>query len=208
MNSRVLSNNMYMLARIIRLIPGYAIASIILTISGSCVTAYAEVNLLKNIINSLQEHKPAAEILAFILAVMAVYAVQKGLEAFFTEHYSQAMLQRLGYKLQLSLFEKARQIGLEHYDNPEFYNDFILAMSNADTKSIEVFNTIREFISKLSTVTALVALIASIGGIGLIFAVINVLAAFYINILTAKASYAKQMEMVEHNRRHQYIDRV
>src|SRR5690606_37389769 len=123
----------------------------------------------------------------------AAFLLHKLLESGFINILAPKMTQKLNYSMQMSLFCKAREIDIEKYDQPQFYNDFILSMQNADAKAIDVVDTINTLIYNLTSISAMVAIIASIDTIGLVFALINVTFAYFINIKTAKTNYKKEL---------------
>lgn len=207
-SNSVLSNNLFMLKEVIGVIPLYVIGTFCLTIARAIVNAYVNVYLIKYVVDAIQFKAQYQDILVSVFWAAAAFLLHKLLESGFINILAPKMTQKLNYSMQMSLFCKAREIDIEKYDQPQFYNDFILSMQNADAKAIDVVDTINTLIYNLTSISAMVAIIASIDTIGLVFALINVTFAYFINIKTAKTNYKKELELVPPRRLGEYVRRV
>ena len=49
---------------------------------------------------------------------------------------------KLHERMQTKLYEKALQLDLASYDNTEFYNDFIWAIRESDTRAVKVLTDV------------------------------------------------------------------
>jgi len=197
-----------MLKLVINNIPTYVIGIFALTISQTIINAYVNIYLIKYVIDAVQFSSSFRKTLVFILLAMLIFFIQKIFESAFNNIHAPRMIQKLNYKIQLLLLEKAKEIDIEKYDQPEFYNDFILSMSNADSKAIEVVNSFNVFIYNLVSVSIMTAMIASIYITGLAFVLINVIATYFLNIKTAKINYNKELELIPLRRKGDYVGRV
>lgn len=206
--SGLLTNNLFMIKEVINVIPFYVTVTFILTITGAIVNAYVNIYLVKYVIDSIQAAGSYKNVLEHILFALLIFILQIFFASTFNNIYVPRMKQILNNRMQLAQFRKAREIDIEKYDNPEFYNDFILSMQNADTKAIDVIDTVEALIYNITSVAAMITLIASIDMIGLIFALINVTAAYFLNIQTAKTNYKKNLELIPPKRVDDYVGRT
>lgn len=205
MNRKVFTDNLFMFKVVLRNIPFYVIGNLLLTISGAIINAYTNIYLIKYVVDAIQNNRNYLDVLVFILSAMGIFILYKAVESIFNSISVPKMTQNLNYKMQMELFSKAKEMDIEKYDDPNFYNDFILSMNNADTKAIEIVGTINTFIYNLTSITAMVTLIVSLDIIGVIFALINVVAAYFLNIRTAKLNYDKNIEHIHQNRISDYV---
>ena len=60
------------------------------------------------------------------------------------------------------LYEKAVQLDLASYDNTEFYNDFIWAIRESDTRAVKVLTDVCSFCSCVITLVGMGAVFAAI----------------------------------------------
>lgn len=203
-----ISNNLYMLHIVMKIIPFYMIGRLLLTILGALVNAFVNIYLVKFVVDAIQNDTPYPMVFKFIIIAMFIYLIQKALEGIFKNIYLPKMTQILNYKMQITLFAKAKEMDIENYDKPDFYNDFIYSMSNADSKAIDVVNTCNTVVYNITSISAMIGLIASIDSIGLIFAIINVTAAYFLNIKTARINYQKNIELIPPRKVGDYVGRV
>lgn len=203
-----LANNLFMVKEVMDVIPLYVIITFMMKIAGAVVNAYVNIYLIKYIVDAIWSSAPYMDVLGHILFAVLMFLFHQFFVSVFNNAYVPRMKQVLNSQMQLAQFRKAKEIDIEKYDNPEFYNDFILSMQNADTKAIEVIETFETLLYNITSVVAMVSLIASIDMIGLIFALANVIAAYFLNIQTAKTNYEKNMELIPPQRIIDYVARI
>lgn len=109
---------------------------------------------IKEIFNRLDSGAPLAEILRLILVVaLLTILLIAATRAFWQVGYErQQLMLRCG--VHLKLFDHAISLDLGKYEIPEFYNDFIWAMNNADRTVCSVLDTLWQMIMRLTSGTA------------------------------------------------------
>ena len=109
---------------------------------------------IKEIFNRLDSGAPLAEILRLILVVALLTILLIAATRTFWEvgYERQQLMLRCG--VHLKLFDHAISLDLGKYEIPEFYNDFIWAMNNADRTVCSVLDTLWRVIMRLTGGTA------------------------------------------------------
>lgn len=109
---------------------------------------------IKEIFNRLDSGAPLAEILRLILVVaLLTILLIAATRTFWQVGYErQQLMLRCG--VHLKLFDHAISLDLGKYEIPEFYNDFIWAMNNADRTVCSVLDTLWQMIMRLTGGTA------------------------------------------------------
>ncbi len=133
----VIGNNIAMLKRIAKYTPEYFALMIFDGVLWGFINASMAIYNYKllNAVESSGDFRYAL----LIIGVMAVF----NLFAFaFDKWYScvknPIMRQKLQLKIHSELFKKSMTLDLACFDDPEFYNDFVLAMEQSDTRAVEV----------------------------------------------------------------------
>ena len=105
---------------------------------------------IKEIFNRLDSGAPLAEILRLILVVALLTILLIAATRTFWEvgYERQQLMLRCG--VHLKLFDHAISLDLGKYEIPEFYNDFIWAMNNADRTVCSVLDTLWQMIMRLT----------------------------------------------------------
>ncbi len=109
---------------------------------------------IKEIFNRLDGGAPLAEVLRLILVVaLLTILIIAATRTFWEVGYErQQLMLRCG--VHLKLFDHAISLDLGKYEIPEFYNDFIWAMNNADRTVCSVLDTLWQMIMRLTGGTA------------------------------------------------------
>lgn len=119
-----------------------------------------------------------------------------------------ALSQRLHYKVQSDLFKKARTFELAKFDDPEFYNNYILAMQYSDaavTGAIGNFSRLLQYALNFSATLALLVYI-DFGAMAVLL--ISSVISMFISAKLKKMDNEMRVEYAPIMRRGQYIDRV
>lgn len=93
-------------------------------------------------------------------------------------------------------------------DDPEFYNRFILSISQSEEKSFLVFENVMELISQTCFVLSLGAVILTMDTGGLIIALVATALSLPGNIKITKLKYEKDIRTKPYERKRDYVKRV
>lgn len=110
--------------------------------------------------------------------------------------------------IQSELYEKAKALDQSCYDDPEFYNDFIWAIRESDSRTVQIMENISIFINRVISSLVIFGVLASLDWIICIVLIVSVCAGFILNNKFNKIVYERNLEMTKVNRKFQYICRV
>lgn len=116
--------------------------------------------------------------------------------------------QSLHLKIQSQLFEKARKLEIRRYDDPEFYNDFVIAMQFADSYAVTAIGNLSTVISYTFTFAATVSVIMYVDVTAMLVVLASAVLSMFIDAKLKKIEYKLQLDFTENIRKGQYIDRV
>ena len=110
--------------------------------------------------------------------------------------------------IKLMLYERAKELDLECYDNPDYYNEMVLAISEVD-------NQIERCITFLCNVFAGLATFITSGiyfmhkdGLSILFAIVSFFITFFFTQAYNRLSYKIRVERNPHERKREYVKRV
>ena len=205
---KILSNNAYMIKIIFSQTPLYAIGSIILAFMSSVTGIVGDVLLTKYVIDSVQFQRSFSEVLIFIGIVAVFFIFTSVLSSLFNTIYVPIARQKISQRMQQKLFAKAIGTDLQYYDDPEYYNSFILSLSNADNRAFDVFNSFISILTSFLTISGILSIIFTVDPICVVFVVASVFASLVINIKRSKITYEQDIESKPIERRRGYVQRV
>lgn len=118
------------------------------------------------------------------------------------------LTEQLHMHVQTDLFEKARMIELEMYDDTEFYNDFILAMQYADAYATGTVNNFTNLMSNLIGFSGIVALLAYIDSGTMLVMVASAVISMLIGTKKQKINLEMNEKHAPIMRRGSYVNRL
>ena len=146
--SKIFYNNFYMLVKIFRYAPDVVIFTGLYALTSGLLSSVSLL-LTVNLLNALDAGKTFAVMAGMIGIAAVAYLILRGFDRIYYLYLSPRISQRLHYAMHKELFQKAWMADLACYDDPEYYNDFVWAMNNADGRAIAIVNDARQIISQI-----------------------------------------------------------
>jgi ATP-binding cassette subfamily B protein len=160
------------------------------------------------VLDAAEKGKSFEEVLHFMLLMFAVLAIGGFVSGYVVEYVEIKALPKIQYNLKQLLYQKAAELDVACYDNPDYYNDFILAASEAD-------KVIGRTTQLLKFIVGGITILLTNGGYFLsrdIFAVAIIMLSFLLRLFIAgvinKLNYRVRLEENAIERRRSYIHRV
>lgn len=117
---------------------------------------------VKYIIDVVSEGKKLERIF-YAVALIALVLVSSKLFAWlFREFFWNTEKEKVYYGLNKMLYEKAKQLDLESYDNPEFYNNFILTIESSSDNIQNLLGLVRNYVGNIISLITISSILLSI----------------------------------------------
>ena len=204
--STSLKNTIYILRLIFKTAPWYLIGRVIMGLVTGLKHG-AEILLISAVLNAIDRGE-SFESIVKIIAVMAIFWLCYYI--FFHLYWGQMNARtrlRFQHKLQKTFFEKSSKLDISSYDTPEFYNDFVYSMKNADAVMVRTTDALGDLIRSItgsaSVFTVLFTLDPIIAYVVCGTAVVNMIFRRCMN----HVSYKYNKLLNEQYRKEWYIDR-
>lgn len=144
-----------------------------------------------------------------LICIYIIYSLLSSLLSNYLNNiYFRVSEENINREILNSLYEKSRKINILKYDNYEFFNMYNFIMSNSITKTYDALNSLNNFILNFFSILTLVALLMTIDKIFIIFAIINSIIGFMINMKPSTLNYTMHKESNPHHRIMNYIKRI
>ena len=206
--ANTIKNNVYMLKFIFKHTPFMVCGYLFFDVLANLPWTLSNVVLLKYIIDVVSEGKDYYRV-AVALALFVVFVVITNL--FTTLFYEISMpkqKQKLYFAVYKTIYEKAAKMDYEAYDNPEFYNDLVLAMNSMNERAYSVLADTQDVLTNVISVLTIGAVIVSIDPICLLFVIVCVAIMTPIGRLIAKVNVERTEVMTPFDRKNLYFSRV
>ena len=206
--SKILENNIYSFRYMWHGSKGYFFASVANAVINGLIAPLVLL-LNRRLYNMLGSDRPMFLNALYIIAGIVAANVVSWLWNLLSSTYIMPKLtEQLHMHVQTDLFEKARMIELEMYDDTEFYNDFILAMQYADAYATGTVNNFTNLMSNLIGFSGIVALLAYIDSGTMLVMVASAVISMLIGTKKQKINLEMNEKHAPIMRRGSYVNRL
>ena len=168
----------------------------------------SNVVLLKYIIDVVTEGKDFYRV-AIALAAFVVFVVITNLcTTLFYEISLPKQKEKLYFSIYKTIYEKAAKMDYEAYDNPEYYNDLVLAMTSMNERAYAVLSNTQDILTNIVGVLTIGTVIVTIDPMCLLFVAVCVAIMTPIGRLIAKVNVERTEAMTPLDRKNLYFSRV
>ncbi len=168
----------------------------------------SNVVLLKYIIDVVTEGKDFYRV-AIALAAFVVFVVITNLcTTLFYEVSLPKQKEKLYFSIYKTIYEKAAKMDYEAYDNPEYYNDLVLAMTSMNERAYAVLSNTQDILTNIVGVLTIGTVIVTIDPMCLLFVAVCVAIMTPIGRLIAKVNVERTEAMTPLDRKNLYFSRV
>lgn len=141
--------------------PSYIILTIIEGVI--CGLEYsAEAMSIYYILNSLDTDQTLLHLLSIISSLALFYLIAGAFNKIYWHIINPKITETLHTRLHRELFLKAQTLDLSSYDDPEFYNNFVFVMDEADTRAIKVIEGVGTLINRCVAFSTLFTMLFTI----------------------------------------------
>ena len=201
-------NYLFMLGFVVRNAPLLLFALLFFDVLSNLPWLLSNVVLLKYIIDVVEQGVDLYRIAVACVAFAVVVVIGNLGNTIFYEIYRPQMAEKLHYKLYSMIYEKAANMDFEAYDNPGFYNDFVLAMNTMSTRVDDILADTQDFFTHMVSIVSITTVIVTIDPVCLIFIALCVGIMVPVGRLIAKVNVDKKKAMTPLDRKNLYFSRV
>ena len=163
---------------------------------------------VKYIIDVVTEDKDLERIFYAIGVIALVLIGSTAISWLFREFYWNKERERLYYGLNKKLYEKARSLDLESYDNPEFYNSFILTIESSSDNIQNLLGLVRMYVGHIISLVTVSSVLLAIDPWCLVI-ILGVICIFLpISKKVGTLMMERRIENAKIHRRSDYFQRV
>lgn len=205
--SSIVKNNAMMMGKIAKYTPAYfflMIAEGIIWGAMNSAMAVFNYNLL-NAVESGSDFLNAAK----IIGVMAgFYLFAFAFDKWYWTYTHPIITKKLHLKMHEELFRKALSLDLACFDDPEFYNDFVWAMNESDTRAVQIMEDTGKLINRIVANFTMFGLLFTVDPLIGVILLLSSSITVVCSLLCNRVEFNYNKEANELWRRKGYIDRV
>lgn len=163
---------------------------------------------LKYIIDVVSEGENLQRLYIAVLIIALVLIVSRMATWLFQEFYWNTARERVYYGLNKTLYEKAKEVDLSNYDNPEFYNSFILTIESSSDNIANLLGLVRNYVGNLVSFVTIAGVLITIDPICLVI-ILSFIGVFLpLSKKRGNLQMARRKDNTEYHRRSDYFQRI
>ena len=205
---RVIDNQLFLWKLCFKTCPGYMIYFLYDGFRYQGIIFLEHVLGIRYVLHCAEYQEPFWKALLFIGIILVINMLQIIPDGYFIHGWSYRSKPKLYRALKEKMYEKAAQIDLSCYDDPDYYNDFVLAVSEAESsidRFLQMCNRIVQAFTILFT-TGVFYLMTDAAGI--LFVLASFVLRFFISRIINKLNYKVRLKVNPLERKRNYVSRV
>ncbi|WP_160690721.1 ABC transporter ATP-binding protein [Clostridium sp. C2-6-12] len=205
---QVLDNNLFIFKICFSAAPLYIITYIIDVVRNQFLIFFEHTYGIGFVLESVEFGRPFREVAIFIVILFFLILAGMIYGTFAQELFGKKGLPKIKQKVKCMLYEKAQELDLECYDNPEYYNEFVLAVSEADKQVDRMLELLNKVFYGLTVFITTGAFFISKDLVSVFFVLLSFLSSFTFMQIINKINYKIRLEKNPNERKRSYINRV
>ena len=204
----VFSNNFYMLKLIFAASPSFVLFQAADAVRGQISIFFEHTVLIGYVLEAAEFGYPFKRVAAIILLLAALITIGMLFTVYQSDYVAPRERPKVRQKIKMKLYEKARDMDLECYDDPEFYNSQVLAISQIDDQIDRVIKFVIDTLSGLSAFITTAVYFLYKDKKAILFAMGAFVLSMIFEQLYNKQTYLSRVESIPASRKRDYIGRI
>ena len=163
---------------------------------------------VKYIIDVVEEGENLERIFYAVIIIGLVLILSTVISWLFREFYWNIEREKLYYGLNQKLYDKARSLDLESYDNPEFYNNFILTIESSSGNIQNLLGLVRMYVGHIISLITVSSVLFTIDPICLVIILVVICIFLPISKKVGTLMMERRVDNAKYHRRSDYFQRV
>lgn len=160
------------------------------------------------ILEAVEFGKPFEEVFWFLIFLFALFACSGLYSSVFHSVVTGMCMPKIEKRLKFMLYEKAGSLDIACYDDPEYYNEFVLAVSESKGSIDRTVNLIGLFVAGLIVFFTYGTYFLVKDPVSVVFIVISFVISFVVYNVTNKLRYRMKLDINPLNKKRQYVHRT
>ncbi len=205
---QVWKNNLFLLRKCFSASPVYIIFVTLEAAKGQLSVFFEHTYGIGYVLEAAEFHYPFRRVAAFILILAACITLGMVFGVIVSDYLAAKELPKIRRRVKLELYEKAKELDLKCYDNPDYYNELVLAISEADKQIDRCVTFLQNTASGITVFISTGIYFLAKDRFSILFAVVSFAMAFFFNQIYNKLSYEVRIKRNPHERKREYVKRV
>ena len=201
-------NNWFLIKLMFSASPSFMIFTLMDSIRNQISLFFEHTYGIGYVLEAAEFHYPFRQVAQFILILAGCITLGMVFTVVAGDYIQEKERPKVREKIKMLLYEKTKELDLACYDNPEYYNEMVLAISEVDTQIDRCEAFLRNTASGITVFVSTGIYFLIRDRFSIVFAASSFVMAFAFNQLYNKRSFQIRMERNPHERKREYVKRV
>lgn len=163
---------------------------------------------IQYVLHCAEYQEPFWKALLVIGLILVVNMIQIIPDGYFIHGMNFRTRPKLYKALKEKMYEKAAELDLSCYDNPEYYNEFVLAVSESEASIDRFLTLLNSIMQSITIVVTTGAFFLMTDMMGILFVLVSFVLNFVMGKLLNKVNYKVRLRINPHMRKRSYVSRL
>lgn len=205
---KTVSHNLWLLKLCFKAAPLYVILYIVEAVRNEIVVFLEFTFGLNFVLECAEYGKPFKTAAIFLCSLFAFVVLGLLFNAFVFQKLQQKAQPRIKQEIKEMLFRKAKEIDIECYDNPEFYNNYILSVSEVENQIGRIFTVLTNLFTGATSILLSGVFFIGSDPVSFFFVALSFAASLWAGKVLNKLNFKIKNEKNPYERKLGYINRV
>lgn len=197
-----------MLGIVMRYTPGYFVNLCLYQIYCAAQVFFEFTYTLKALLDFITEGAAYEDAVKYLVLMLALVLI-KLVWAAWMENVAAPRAQEILHKqLRMNLYEKAVELDLEQYDNPEYYNEFVWSISEAAGRMDLILQDFGSFLSNMTRILVNGVFFVTLDAFGIVFILLSLVVTLLMHSRIGRLQFARDKELKPIERKRSYFNRI
>ncbi|MBR5766967.1 MAG: ABC transporter ATP-binding protein [Lachnospiraceae bacterium] len=205
---RVFSNNFYFFRLMFAASPRFVIYLTVDSIRNQISIFFEHTVLIGYVLEAAEFDYPFATVAMNILVLAGLITLGMVYTVIAVDYIAERERPKVKQKIRMLLYEKARNVDLSCYDDPDFYNEQVLAISEVDKQIEKVLEFVRNVLAGITAFIFTGVFFLMKDKVSIIFAAASFVLTIFFEQIYNKQNYLVKVEGMPYTRKRDYIKRI
>lgn len=205
---QVISNNLFLIKLCFSASPAFVIFPVLDAVRNQVSIFFEHTVGIGYVLEAAEFHYPFKKVAAVIVILFICISIGMVFTVWVGDYIRAKEMPKVSRKIKLMLYDKAKELDLECYDNPDYYNEMVLAIAEVDKQIERCIQFLSNVFAGLATFITTGIYFMKKDGVSILFAVASFLLTFVFIQAYNKLSYKIRISRNPYERKREYVKRV
>ena len=205
---KVIKNQWFLWKLCFKVCPGYMIYHLYDGFRYQGIIFLEHVLGIRYVLHCAEFHEPFWKAFVYIGAILLINMIQIIPDGYFIHGWTYKAKPMLYRSLKEKMYEKAAEIDLSCYDDPKYYNDFVLAVAEAESSIDRFLKMCNMMVQGITVIVTTGAFYIMTDATGILFVLASFVLRFLVSRVLNKLNFDVRLKVNPLERKRNYVSRV